>query len=221
MIECKNVSYTFTGETSKILENVTVQINDGKITMLLGVNGSGKTTLLNCIGGNIDNYQGEIMRPEDCQFIHQLPVITEKLTGMEYIDMLMSLRNMGEQEDITNFITSLGLTKVLSYPINEAAEYTKMLLLLLTSLCLPSNTVLLDDPFRVIDQNSRKVLGKIINKLKKEGKTVVVATNVIYTGFELADELVILHQGVITQLKNKFKSIKDYDRKVMRILMND
>ena len=60
MIELKNISYHY-NKSNKILENINLNIEDGKITAIVGKNGSGKSTLLNLIGGLLKPTKGEIL----------------------------------------------------------------------------------------------------------------------------------------------------------------
>ena len=218
MIECKNVSFNYEGQ-NELLKGVSFSIERGSIAYLLGLIGCGKTTLLNCIGGNIKNYNGLIKTDENCHHFNQLPIICDKLTGIEYIEMLMTLRNKVDNSDVNDLISTLGISKLLNRPIKDAAPYTKSLLILLSSICSDSNTIILDDPFKQIDRKSQIKLTSIIKKLKEQGKTVLIATNVIYSGFDTADELLILHHGKIRQFKNNFESMTHYENKILPIMM--
>lgn len=59
MLELKNVKKSFDGVT--VLENMSLQIEDGEIVSILGPSGCGKTTLLNLILGILDADSGSIL----------------------------------------------------------------------------------------------------------------------------------------------------------------
>jgi ABC-2 type transport system ATP-binding protein len=221
MITCKNLTYNFVenGKQIKLLKQINLKINSGSIVALLGVNGSGKTTLLKCLSGAIIGYKGEVIS-ERCHLFKELPAITDKLTGREYIDLLIALRSDVNHEDLNLFIEALGIGSALDSLIPKMNDYLKQLLLLLSSVCVESKVVLLDEPFRTIDHQSRQVLTVIIEKLKEQGKTVIIASNVMDTGFQLADELLIMYRGKVKQISNHFKTIKDYHKHVLSLIMS-
>lgn len=219
MILCKNVAFQFNDE-KELLRNVSFNIPSGSITYLLGLNGCGKTTLLNCIGGNYKDYKGLIKTDPNCRFITTLPEICNDLTGMEYIEMLTSLRNKLDESDVYEMIESLGVRKLLEKPIKNCAVYMRNLLMIFTSLCTNSEVIILDEPLRNMDHQSRKNLIHMIKKLKEQGKTVLIATNIIYSAFDVADDLIVLHRGKTKQFKNLFKDIKHYENKIMPLIMS-
>lgn len=74
MLQLKNISLSFTNgrkDTFKLLNNLSLSVERGKITALVGGNGSGKTTLFNIISGFQNNYCGEIIFNE--KKINHLP----------------------------------------------------------------------------------------------------------------------------------------------------
>ncbi len=62
MLELKNISksYSSANEKIEVLKNISLTINDGKITVITGRSGSGKSTLLNIMGGLLSPSEGEV-----------------------------------------------------------------------------------------------------------------------------------------------------------------
>ena len=58
-LEVKNISKRFDGQP--VLENISIELNQGEIVCLLGISGSGKTTLFNIISGLLPPDEGQIM----------------------------------------------------------------------------------------------------------------------------------------------------------------
>lgn len=61
MLELKNISksYSSANEKIEVLKNISLTINDGKITVITGRSGSGKSTLLNIVGGGYFHQEKE------------------------------------------------------------------------------------------------------------------------------------------------------------------
>jgi len=218
MITCKNVSFEYESN-KRVLKNINLSLPTGNVGVLLGLNGCGKTTLLKCIGKNLNTYEGMIHTEDNCRYIKELPALCETLSGIEYVEMLLTLGGNKTNELVYNLIESIGLTKDLHQEIKNVSLYTRNVLVLLTSLCLDSEIILLDDPFSGLDRQSQLLVIKIIKMLKKESKTVLISTNLIYFGFDIADELFVLHRGKIKQIKNVFNSTIQYENRIMPILL--
>ncbi|MCP8622445.1 ATP-binding cassette domain-containing protein, partial [Acinetobacter baumannii] len=63
MLQIKNLSNSFPnpyGEPNTILENLSIDIEDGEFVSIIGSNGTGKSTLLNIISGLIKESSGQI-----------------------------------------------------------------------------------------------------------------------------------------------------------------
>jgi ABC-type nitrate/sulfonate/bicarbonate transport system ATPase subunit len=58
-LEVKNISKSFDG--TKVLDNVSIELNPGELVSLLGISGAGKTTLFNIISGLIQPDEGKIL----------------------------------------------------------------------------------------------------------------------------------------------------------------
>lgn len=216
MIECNNLSFSY--DQKPILKKINFSIKKGSIGVLIGVNGSGKTTLLNCISGNFRS-SGYIKKDANCRFIKQLPAFCDELTGIEYLDILLTTVVNKNKNQINALIKTIGIAQDLNKRIKEVSLYTKNILIMLSSVCLDSKTIILDDPLNGLDHDSQQKLIEIIKTLKDQNKTILISTNKIYFGFEIADEILVLHRGKVRQYKNAFKTIKQYENKVMTLLL--
>ncbi|QVK17467.1 ATP-binding cassette domain-containing protein [Mycoplasmatota bacterium] len=218
MINCKNVSFEYE-KNKKILKNINFNLPTGHIGVLLGLNGCGKTTLLKCIGKNLTHYNGAIKVEDNCRYIKELPTFCEELTGIEYVEMLLSLGGNHTNDLVYKLIDSIGVKKNLELLIKNTSLYTRNVLVLLSSLCLDSDIILLDNPFSGLDRKSQLLVIKLIKILKEERKTVLIATNLTYFGFDIADELFILNRGKIRHIKNIFHSSIQYENQIMPLLL--
>lgn len=104
----QNVSKIF--ESKKILNNISFDIEKGKITAFLGQNGAGKTTTLKIAMGLlipdkgqvfIDNKSIEKVKKE-VTFIPDYPYLYEELTGREYLKFIIELTNLDISEGEVN-----------------------------------------------------------------------------------------------------------------------
>ncbi len=218
MINCKNVSFAYESE-KMVLKNINLTLQTGHVGVLLGLNGCGKTTLMKCIGNHVNSFNGIVKTEDNCRYIKELPPFCEDLTGIEYVEMLLTLGGNKSNDLVYSLINSIGIKKDLEKLIKEASLYTRNVLVLLSSLCLDSQTLLLDDPFSGLDRKSQLLVIKLIKMLKEENKTILIATNLMYFGFDIADDLFILHHGKIRQMKNIFNNSVQYENHIMPLLL--
>jgi ABC-2 type transport system ATP-binding protein len=197
MISIRNLTKRF-GE-KEVLKNISIEFEKGKVYGLVGENGAGKTTLFRCIA-NLENHEGEIVA--DCQPLknHLGLLLTEpyffpKITGMEYIQLLCSARNIR--------IDHMDKRNIFELPLNQyAATYSTGMKkkLALTAILLQDNHYyILDEPFNGVDIQSNILITEIIHKLKSLGKTVIMSSHIYATLSETCDEIQMLHDGNITQ----------------------
>ena len=77
MLEVKHVTKSYTRGGTPAIEDISFQVEPGKIHGLIGPNGSGKTTLIKCITGILSTDEGEILL--DGEKIYDNPVAKEKI----------------------------------------------------------------------------------------------------------------------------------------------
>lgn len=217
MVICKKVSFKY--DSKKVLKDVSLQLNQGEIGVIIGLNGCGKSTLLKCIGKEIDNYYGNISTDVNCRYIKELPIFAYKLTGIDYLEMLLTLGGSKANNLVNKLVDSIGIRPDLQNSISIVSPYTRQVLVLLTAICLDSDTILLDDPFKGLDHHSQKLVIQLIKMLKEENKCILIATNLIYYGFEVADVLFLMQRGKIKQIKNDFSNGIEYEKQMMNILL--
>lgn len=213
MIEFRNVSFGYT--SVNILSNINFKLNENKITVLLGKNGTGKTTLLNLCYKLLEPIEGEVIS-EDSVYISDNPVLYEHLTGYEYIDLIKALKKDVNEEKLALLINELEIQEHLYKLIHEYSLGTKHKLAILTSLILDFKTYLIDEPLTALDPNMQKVFINYFKKMKKNGNTLLISTHMLHIAYELADDILILHNKTLTKVSNNFDSYEKFEDYVLK-----
>ena len=96
MLIIENLSKSF--GSNKVLKNISITFEKGKVYGIVGENGSGKTTLFNCIA-ELENFEGIIKddfekRKNTLGFLQTEPYFFSKITGKEYLQLLCNARNV-------------------------------------------------------------------------------------------------------------------------------
>jgi len=183
----------------KVLKNINLLFEKGKIYGIVGENGAGKTTLFKCISG-LEKFEGKIVtNPSSLKNYLGLlltePYFLSKITGKEYIQLHLNARNKKVKDIEERNIFDLPLNK---YASKYSTGMKKKLAL--TAILLQDNDYfILDEPFNGVDIQSNIIITEIIHRLKDLGKTIILSSHIFSTLSETCDEIYVLKNGEFTQ----------------------
>jgi ABC-2 type transport system ATP-binding protein len=208
MISIQNLSKSY--GTKKVLTNINIHFEKGKVYGIVGENGSGKTTLFKCITG-IEKYEGMISSELDqlkdhIGFLQTEPFFFSKITGREYIRLLCNARN-GDAGDMDQ-------RNVFDLPLNEyASTYSTGMKkkLALTAILLQRNDCfILDEPFNGVDIHSNIIINDVLKRLKAMGKTIIISSHIFSTLSDICDEINMLKEGQFVRkvFKDEFNQLE-------------
>jgi ABC-2 type transport system ATP-binding protein len=217
MIKIRNLTMSY--GTKKVLNNINIEFDKGKVYGIVGVNGAGKTTLFRCIAG-LEQYEGEIKSTLSPIKNHLGLLLTEpfffrNITGKEYIQLLCNARNI-KIFDIEN-------KNIFDLPLNQyASTYSTGMKkkLALTAILLQSNEYfILDEPFNGVDIQSNILITELIHKLKTLNKTVIISSHIFSTLSDTCNEIHLLSNGgFIKSVQNEEFQALEAEMKQMTIL---
>lgn len=228
-IQFKNLSFSYE-ENRKILDDINLNISNGKMTALVGPSGCGKSTVADIIMGFYKNYKGEILF-NDCELksidegqvrktINLVTHDSYNFTGTFEDNLKMGKSDATEEEmyevlkkvNLYDFVVSLE--KGLESEIKEAGANLsggqKQRLALARSLLYDSEIYIFDEATSNIDVESENDIMKIIYELAKE-KTVLLISHRLYN-VRYADNIYVLSQGKVNECGNHMELM---DRKEM------
>lgn len=228
-IQFKNLSFSYE-ENRKILDDINLNISNGKMTALVGPSGCGKSTVADIIMGFYKNYKGEIWF-NDCELksidegqvrktINLVTHDSYNFTGTFEDNLKMGKSDATEEEmyevlkkvNLYDFVVSLE--KGLESEIKEAGANLsggqKQRLALARSLLYDSEIYIFDEATSNIDVESENDIMKIIYELAKE-KTVLLISHRLYN-VRYADNIYVLSQGKVNECGNHMELM---DRKEM------
>lgn len=221
MIELENFSYTYPGRTEPALSGVTLQVQQGEIVLVTGPTGAGKTTLCLAAAGilhheygggsrgkallmgrNVAEYAdlgeigvrvGVVFDDPDAQLIFTT-VEEEVASGLEGLPLPREnlLERMEEMLEIT------ATSELRNRAPHALSGGQKQRVAIAATLALGTGIVILDEPSSELDEEGTQRLFRILQKLKAEGKTVLVVEHKLDALFSLADRMVFLEKGRIT-----------------------
>jgi len=218
-IEVRNISKTF--GTFKALDEVSLTVNTGELVALLGPSGSGKTTLLRIIAGleQADPNSGEILFHEEdvarrhvstrgVGFVFQHYALFRHMSVSENVAFGLRVKRRRERpgkafiRDKVNELLRLVQLEGLAgrYP-HQLSGGQRQRVALARALAVEPKVLLLDEPFGALDAKVRKELRTWLRRLHDElHVTSVFVTHDQDEALEVADRVVVMHQGKIEQV---------------------
>ena len=232
MISLRNVSKAYYSH-SKAVDNLNLEIQEGKVIGLIGHNGAGKTTTIKMLVGIYEPSEGEIIingesiikNPIDVKkqigFVPDNGLLNDNFTGSEHLNFIADIYGVSK-ENRTKRIEILSkrfeLDKFLNNRIKSYSKGMKQKLVVIASLIHNPKVWILDEPLNGLDPQSAYLLKDFIIEYARKGNTVIFSTHVLEVAEKLCDELIILKKsklmfnGTLQVLKSKYSTDNDLEK---------
>ena len=205
LIDIRGVSKTFGPKVA--LDNVSLQIPEGKIFGLLGPNGAGKTTLIRIINritipssGEV-YFKGKPITQQDVEKIGYMPEERGLYRKMKVGDQAMylaRLKGMSEsqaKEALKEWFVRLGIQDWWNKKVEELSKGMAQKLQFITTVVHKPALLILDEPFSGFDPVNADIIRKEILRLKDEGATIILSTHNMESVEELCDSIALINKS--------------------------
>ena len=158
MIKLKKVSKKILNNL--VLNDINLNIEKGKIYLLLGLNGSGKTMLLRTICGLIKPTSGEIIRDKNIKYgvIIENPGFLYDETGYFNLKYLANINKTIDNDTIIKFMKKFDLYRYKDIRVKKYSLGMRQKLAIIQAIMEKPNCILLDEPFNALDDASVNLL---------------------------------------------------------------
>lgn len=211
LIQIKNLSKEF-GKV-KALDNINLNIYKGEWLAIMGPSGSGKSTLLNILSLMDDPSSGKyILDNEDLEQINEEQKITlrrEKiglifqqfhlipyLSALENVMLSQYYHSSVDEEDAKAVLEKVRLSHRLSHLPSQLSGGEQQRVCIARALINNPEILLADEPTGNLDEANEKIVLETLQKLKNEGKTIVLITHNPELA-KFADRTLILQHGIL------------------------
>jgi osmoprotectant transport system ATP-binding protein len=242
-VEFAKVSYAL-ADGRFLLRDISLELEAGTTTALLGRSGSGKTTLLRMVNGLVAPTSGEVLvagrRVVECDLV-------ELRRGIGYViqetglfphvrvarNVGMALELAGRRKDMGRYVERVG--EVMGLVGLDGDEYgerypwqlsggQRQRAGLARALAMDPTVLLMDEPFGALDPLTRGEMQMMLKELlERVGKTVLMVTHDLDEALYLAKRVVLLDAGAVVAdlpaeefLRSENLHVKDYVRAVHR-----
>lgn len=231
VIELKNIAFQYEKKEERVLNGLSLVVNEGDWISIVGGNGTGKSTLLKIIGGiqsplkGSIKFQGKrITKPNPSQ-IGYLPQNPKALFVHDTVrdHLYGTIRHLQLENGEEKLHRLISLFKI--EPLMDRHPYDvsggEMQKIALITVLLPSPKILLlDEPTKGIDPEMKQHLGQLLKKLQTQGLTIIMVTHDIEFAAFYTNICGMMFQGEITTIDstaNFFNGNAFYTTMVNRI----
>ncbi len=200
-------------ENKEVLRGASFVFEKGKIYGLLGRNGAGKTTLFNCINEDIKIDGGSVQIEEngslraigsnDIGYVLSTPVVPEFLTGREFLKFFLDI-NKKEQSNDQSINYYFDLMKIAVEDrdklLKDYSHGMKNKMQMLVNFIANPSILLLDEPLTSFDIVVADEMKQLLRHIKNE-HIIIFSTHIMELALDLCDEIVILNQGILSQIE--------------------
>lgn len=211
MIEVRNLWHIYEGRKIA-LRDVSLTI-ENEILALVGPNGSGKTTLAKHLNGLLKPTKGEVIvdgiNTKEASVAELSRIVGYVFQNPEHMffeenvfkEVAFGPRNLGLSKDEIEKRTKWALKSVNLEGYEDRSPYSlsggeKQRLAIACVLAMKPKYLILDEPTTGLDEKSAESVKEVIRKLRRKGHGIMLITHDMELVLELAERVVLLHEGV-------------------------
>jgi len=175
-IELKNICKSYDGK--EVLADVSLVLNPGEITCIMGTSGIGKTTLINIIAGLVKPDSGQIfgMQNKCISFVFQEDRLLEWETALANVLFVKNPAKAHVNEAKT-LLDKAGLTDSINKKAAELSGGMKRRVCICRALLADYDLLILDEPFKGLDEETKPKIMQLVKENLREGACVLCVTH--------------------------------------------
>ncbi|MGG0655293.1 ATP-binding cassette domain-containing protein [Rummeliibacillus pycnus] len=227
-----NLSKSFGSQ--KVIDNINLTLEEGKIFGLLGQNGAGKTTLMKMILGLLPTSSGKIRIFDDeviygdtptnryVGYLPDVPAYYAYMTAFEYLMLCGEITGMPKalrKERATKYLQLVGLANN-KKKIQQFSRGMKQRLGIAQALIHQPKLLICDEPTSALDPIGRKEILDILQSIKHE-TTVILSTHILHDAQQICDEVAMLHNGKFVVSGSVAELMKTNSKQQIRVMFDN
>lgn len=217
-IDIQNVRFSYGKRGPIVLNDISLKIEDGTISVLLGLNGCGKTTFIKALAGLLKTVSGRILYDDvplsslsvrECSRI--VAYVPQKIFGIDDVvvsdyltyGMVNTLRfyqspDKADREKVAEMSRKLKVDHLLFKKMGEISGGERQIICLCASLLQNTRVLLLDEPTSALDlRNQNLVLSTLKGIATDENKTIILSSHNPNHALFLGSKVMLMDNGRI------------------------
>lgn len=199
------------------VKGISFAVKKGICFGLLGPNGAGKTTTIEMMEGLIKPSGGEISffgKPLNKESLKEIGIQFQHTALQDFLTVEETLKMFrafyAKPADLNQVMEMCNLVEIKDRRHQKLSGGQKQRLLLALALINDPKILFLDEPTTGLDPHARRNFWDLINKIKQQGKTIILTTHYMDEAEYLCDEIVIMDQGEIIAQNTPSKLLTEH-----------
>lgn len=217
-IKVENIIKRFGDFTA--VNDISFEVNAGRVFGFLGPNGAGKTTTIRMIVGITHPDEGRIevfgqpitSRVQDrIGYLPEERGLYKKMKVQEQLRYFAALKDISRKEAdkrIDFWLDRMGLSDWKTKKANDLSKGMSQKIQFIAAVIHEPDLLILDEPFSGLDPVNVETLLEIIAELKARGKTIIFSTHLMETAERLCDDIILINKASKV-LVGKLREIKE------------
>ena len=200
----EDVSYAVGGQT--LIDGISLTLEKGPLTVILGANGAGKTLTLRLAHGLVSPTRGKVTwQGRDAgrrqAMVFQRPVLMRRSVAAN-IDFAMKLHGLDRAERqarLEKVMLLTGLTSLAERPARVLSAGEQQRLAVARAWATRPQVLFLDEPTASLDPTATRAVETIVMAIHESGAKIVMTTHDLSQARRLGEEIVFLHRGKLIE----------------------
>jgi len=195
LITADDVSKVFEGRT--VLDNVSLEVNQGKIVTLIGPNGAGKTTLVRIILGLMTADSGTVSKRPDLNIGYMPQKLVIDPTMPIAVSRFLELSGSSDPDHLRDILAQLNIPHLLNSPLTSVSGGEMQRVLLARAMLRRPQLLVLDEPAQGVDVSGQAELYGLISEIRDQQNCgVIMISHDLHLVMSSTDEVVCLNHHV-------------------------
>jgi NitT/TauT family transport system ATP-binding protein len=178
-----------------ILQDLTLQFPEQRITTILGPSGCGKTTLLNILAGLVPVERGQVTTVTPVSYLFQDPRLLPWLTVRDNLNLVLRdrLSVADVPSRIDRYLNAVGVMAYQHFYPGQLSGGLRQRVALARAFSFPADLLLMDEPFKSLDLKIRyRLIADFLELWRQQPRTVILVTHDVKEALMLGERIVIL-----------------------------
>ena len=232
LLDCRDVSLGYEGKA--IWEGLSFQVRSGDYLCIVGENGSGKSTLLKSLLGLLRPMKGDIVLdaslragaigylPQQTRAQKDFPATVTEVVRSGFLSGKRGrfFYTPGEKSSALMHMGKLGILELKDRCYRELSGGQQQRVLLARAICQEPNVLLLDEPLTSFDVVVADEMKALLRRIKGQ-HIILLSTHIMDLALDLCDDIVILHHGVLQEVRREDLADEAYKDRIIAALKEE